>query len=111
VESKTAAQKVAKVIVAGFASVVVVVLVGLLIFLFFAELRQAVSGITFKHWLAQWLYLATIALALLATAKWVERNIKVGIAEQLSILLVYGFVAFAWLILSGLPIRILLEEK
>src|SRR5216683_1321662 len=51
------------------------------------------------------------ALALFGTAKWVEKNFKVGIDKQLGIVLVYGFIAFVWFILAGLRIATSVEGR
>lgn len=110
-ESKTQAQKVTKVIVFGFVSLIVLSLALLSISIMSEELRQAARETTFRHWLAQWIYFATAALAFFGTAKWVERNFKVGIDKQLGIVLVYGFIAFVWFILAGLRIATSVQRR
>lgn len=110
VESKINGKMIAQLLGYSFVWMLALSIFMWTIYALYAGVRSGVSPISFGHWLAQWLYFGTVGVTLVAASKWVEKTMKVGIGEQLGILIVYGFIAVAWFVLAGLPIRILLEE-
>jgi hypothetical protein len=110
-ENKTVAQKVAQVIVYAVGTAFVLSLFLLFVAIMYDGFKREFEGISFRRWLAEWLFLASIALTLLSTAKWVKKNIEIEIDKQLCVLLVYGLVGLALVILWGVPIRYWIDAK